>query len=112
MPKVPVSAYAIYDDAGNSVKAEQTAAIASAAATTIVKGAAGRLVNVVITTAGTSTDNATIYDNPSAGSGKILAVIPGGTTLTGASVPIDLPAANGITVVNVASGPAFTIGYN
>ena len=112
MPKVPVSAYAVYDDAGNSVKAELAAAIAASAGTTIVKAAPGRLVNVVITTAGTSSDNATIYDNASAGSGKILAVIPGGTTLTGAQVVIDLPAANGITVVNVASGPAFTIGYN
>jgi hypothetical protein len=108
----PKSAYAVYDDAGNSVKAELTAAIAAGAATTIVKGAPGRLVNVVITTAGTSTDNATIYDNATAGSGKILAVIPGGTTLTGAQVQIDLPAANGITVVNVSSGPAFTLGYS
>jgi hypothetical protein len=112
MSRAPASAYAVLDLAGNSVKAEQTLAIASSAATTIVKGAPGRLVNVVITTAGSSSDNATIYDNATAGSGKILAVIPGGTTLTGAQVQIDLPAANGITVVNVASGPAFTIGYS
>jgi len=108
----PKSAYAIYDDAGNSVKAENRTAIAAGAATVIVKGAPGRLVNVVITTAGTSSDNATIYDNATAGSGTILAVIPGGTTLTGAQVQIDLPALNGITVVNVASGPAFTVGYS
>ena len=112
MPFSPKSAYAIYDDAGNSVKAESTAAIATGVATTIVKGAPGRLVNVVITTAGTGSDNATIYDNASAASGKILAVIPGGTTLTGAQVAIDLPAANGITVVNVSGGPAFTLGYS
>ncbi len=112
MPYSPKSAYAVYDDAGNSVKAELTKAIAAGAGTTVVKGASGRLVNVVITTAGTSSDNATIYDNASAGSGTILAVIPGGTTLTGAQVAIDLPAANGITVVNVGSGPAFTLGYS
>jgi hypothetical protein len=111
MPFSPKSAYAVYDDAGNSVKAEQTAAIAAGAATTVVKSVPGRLVNVVITTAGTSTDNATIYNN-TAGSGAILAVIPGGTTLTGAQIQIDLPATVGITVVNVASGPAFTIGYS
>ena len=108
----PKTGYTVYDDAGNSVKAEQTAAVAAGAGTTIVKGQAGRLVNVVITTAGTSSDNATIYDNATAASGKILAVIPGGTTLTGASVSIDLPAANGITVVNVSGGPAFTLGYS
>jgi len=112
MPYSPKSAYAIYDDAGNSVKAELTAAIATGAATTVVKGASGRLVNAVITSAGSGTDNATIYDNASAGSGKILAVIPGGTTLTGAQIAIDMPAANGITVVNVGSGPAFTLGYS
>jgi hypothetical protein len=107
----PVSAYTIYDDAGNSVKAELTKAIATGVATTVVKSASGRLVNVVITTAGTGTDNATIYDN-TAGSGAILAVIPGGTTLTGGQVAIDLPCANGITVVNVSGGPAFTLGYS
>ena len=112
MPFSPKSAYAVYADAGNSVKAEATANVLTGAATTIVKGQSGRLVNVVITTAGTSSDNATIYDNATAASGKILAVIPGGTTLTGAAVSIDLPAANGITVVNVASGPAFTVGYS
>jgi hypothetical protein len=108
----PVSAYTVYDDAGNSVKAELTKAIATGAATTVVKGGSGRLVNVVITTAGTSSDNLTIYDNASAGSGAILAVIPGGTTLTGAQVAIDLPCVNGITVVNVSGGPAVTIGYS
>src|SRR5450755_1822279 len=107
----PVSAYTVFDDAGNSVKAELTKAIATGVATTVVKGGSGRLVNVVITTAGTSSDNATIYDN-TAGSGAILAVIPGGTTLTGAQVPIDLPCANGITVVNVSGGPAVPIGYS
>jgi hypothetical protein len=106
-----MSWYAIYDDAGNSVKAELTKAIAAGAGTTVVKGASGRLVNAVITAAGTSSDNATIYDN-TAGSGAILAVIPGGTTLTGAQVAIDLPAANGITVVNVSGGPGFTLGYS
>jgi hypothetical protein len=110
MPRIPVTAYAVYDDAGNSVKAERTAAIASAAATTVVKSAAGRVISATITTAGSSSDNATIYDN-TAGSGTILAVIAGGGTV-GAQQAIDLPAAVGITVVNVASGPAFTLGYS
>jgi hypothetical protein len=112
MSRAPVTAQATYDDAGYPTEAQFTAAIATGAATTVVKAAPGRLLRAIITTAGTSSDNATIYDNASAGSGTILAVIPGGTTLTGAAVVIDLPAANGITVVNVASGPAFTLGYS
>ena len=103
-----MSWYAIFDDAGNSVKAEKTAAIAAGAGTTTVKNAPGRVVNALITTAGTGGDNATVTDGPS---GTVLAVILGSAAV-GAQVPINLPAAVGITVVKVASGPAFTIGYN
>jgi len=110
MPFSPKSAYSIYDDAGNSVKAEKTAAIAAGAGTTVVKAAPGRVVNALVTTAGTSTDNATVYDN-TAGSGTILAVILGGTAV-GTQITIDMPAGTGITVVNVASGPAFTLGFS
>ncbi len=35
-----------------------------------------------------------------------------GTAAVGTQVTIDLPAAIGIVAVNVASGPAVTIGYN
>lgn len=108
MPRSPVSAYAIYDDAGNSVKAEKTAAIAAGAGTTTVKGAPGRVVNAVVTAAGTATDNATITDGAS---GTTLAIILGGTAV-GTQITIDMPAAAGIVVVNVASGPGFTLGYS
>jgi hypothetical protein len=110
MPFSPVSYISNVDQAGNSTKAERTAPIASAAATTVVKNAPGRVINATITTAGSGGDNATIYDN-NAGSGTILAVIAGGGTV-GAQQSIDLPAGIGITVVNVGSGPAFTLGYN
>lgn len=104
----PVNANANYDDAGNSTKAEKTAAVASAAGTTVVKNAPGRVISALVTTAGTASDNATITDGPS---GTVLAVILGGTAV-GTQIPIDLPAAVSIVVVNVASGPAFTVGYN
>ena len=110
MPFSPVSYIANVDADGNSIKAEKTAAIPVTAATTVVKAAPGRLVNAVVTTAGTSSDNATIYDN-TAGSGTILAIILGGTAV-GTQITIDMPAANGITVVNVSGGPAFTLGYS
>lgn len=100
-----------YDDAGFPQVAAFTEPIAAAAATITVKDSPGRLCNVVVTTAGTSSDNLTIYDNASAGSGTVLAVIPGGGTV-GAVYNINLPAVNGITAVNVASGPAVTVGYS
>jgi hypothetical protein len=103
-----MSWYSIFDDHGNSVKAELTAAIASAGATTTVKNAPGRVISALVTTAGTGGDNAQILDGPS---GTVLAVILGSAAV-GAQVTIDLPAAVGIVVVNVASGPAFTLGYN
>jgi hypothetical protein len=108
MPKAPVSASSSYDDAGNPMQAEKTAAIASAAGTTVVKNAPGRVINAVVTTAGTAADNATITDGTN---GTILAVILGGTAV-GTQITIQMPAANSIVVTNVAGGPAFTLGYN
>jgi hypothetical protein len=111
MSRAPVNAQASYDDAGNSVKAEKTAAIASGASTTCLKPAPGRVVNILVTAVGTGGDNATIHDDTGAGTGTVLAVILGAAT-AGTQITVDLPAASGITVVNVASGPAFTVGYN
>ena len=110
MPFSPVSYISNVDGAGNSVKAEKTAAIAgNAASTTVVKAAPGRLINALVTVAGTSTAT-TIYDN-TAGSGTILALIPANTAV-GTQITIDMPAANGITVVQGASSVGFTLGYN
>lgn len=109
MPKS--SAITLWDDRGHGVLASGTSAIAAGAGTTVVKASPGRLIKAVITTAGTSTDNITIYDNASAGSGTVLGVIAGGGTV-GTMVTFDLPALNGITAVNVASGPAVTIGFS
>ena len=100
-----------YDDEGFPVNAIFTTPIAAGSSTTVVKQSPGRVAAVIVTTSGTSSDNATIYDNASAASGTILAVIPGGQTV-GTRYSVDMPAQNGITVVNVASGPAFTVGYS
>ncbi len=101
----------LYDDNGYPEAAAFTAPVAAGAGTTVIKESAGRLCRAVVTTAGTASDNAIIYDNPSAGSGTVLAVIPGGGEV-GAIIVLDLPAENGVTAVNVASGPAFTVGYS
>lgn len=111
MPFAPVNYQTSVDALGNPLNAVTSAAIPVTAGTTVVKAAPGRVISATITTAGTSTDNATIYDNSTTGSGTILAVIAGGGTV-GNRIVIDAPALNGITVVNVASGPAFTLGFS
>jgi hypothetical protein len=111
MPFAPVTYQTSIDALGNPLNATNSAAIAAGASTTTIKAAPGRVIAATVTAAGTSTDNITIYDNASAGSGTILAVIAGGGTI-GTRFVIDAPALNGITVVNVASGPAVTIGYS
>jgi hypothetical protein len=104
----PVTWFAQLDDHGNSIYAEASYAIAAGAGTYTVKNAPGRVVNALVTTAGTGGDNATITDGAS---GTVLAVILGSAAV-GTQITIQMPAANSIVVVNVASGPAFTLGYN
>lgn len=110
MAFAPVTYQAQVDINGNPVEATGVSAIAAGASTTTLKSGPGRVARVVVTGAGTSTDNATIYDN-TAGSGTVIATILGGTAV-GTSFSFDAPVVNGITVVNVASGPAFTITYS
>lgn len=87
-----------------------TVAIAASAGTTVIKASPGRVCRAVVTTAGTSTDNITIYDSATTGTGTVLGVIPGGGTV-GTAYDLQMPAAIGIVAVNVASGPAATISY-
>lgn len=87
-----------------------TAAVPTGAANTVVKAAAGRLCRVLVTAAGTGAGSVLIYDNATTNSGTVIGVIPA-TVAVGTYYTFDLPAANGITVANVASGPALTVGY-
>jgi hypothetical protein len=99
-----------YDDAGFPLNAAFTTPIPAGAGTTTAKRAPGRLVTALVTAAGGgSTDNALIYDN-TVGSGTVIGAVSGSAP-AGTVVPFNMPAANGITVVNVASGPAFTLGW-
>lgn len=110
MAFAPVTYQATVDTLGNPVSPTNAIGIAAGASTTIVKATPGRVASVVVTAAGTGGDNATIYDN-TAGSGLILGIIAGGTT-AGTILNFNVPAAIGITVVNVGSGPGFTISYS
>jgi len=66
----------------------------SLSATGAVKAAPGRLASILVTTA-LSAAAVTIYDNPSAASGTVLAVIPASSAI-GTRIVVDLPAFSGI----------------
>jgi hypothetical protein len=82
--------------------------VASGASTRTIKTGKGRLCRISITAAGTA--SFTVFDN-TAGSGAVLFTSPASTAV-GTVFDINLPAETGITVVNVASGPAFAVSFN
>lgn len=89
---------------------KSTASVPSGAANTVVKASAGRLCRIMITTLGTGTGNVAIYDNATTNSGTIIGQFVN-TLAVNTVQEFQMPAANGITVANVASGPVFTVSY-
>jgi hypothetical protein len=87
-----------------------TATVAAGAGNTVVSANGGRLCRVLVTTAGTGAGNVPIYDNATTNSGTIIGQIPA-TIAVNTYYTFDMPAANGITVANVANGPALTVSY-
>ncbi len=98
-----------------TIGGSRTATIAAATSgPTVIKNAAGRLENVVITTAGTN-GTETFYDNASACSGTVLGTVQGTTAvavnLIGTILKFDMPAANGITACGGTGSAAVTASY-
>lgn len=87
-----------------------TSSVASGAANTVVKASAGRLCRILVTTAGSGSGNVLVYDNASTNSGTVIGIVPA-TIAIGTFYNFEMPAANGITVQNVASGPVLTVSY-
>lgn len=85
-----------------------TAAIASGVVTTTIKSGIGRLCRISITAAGTA--SFTVFDSLT-GTGTALYVSPA-TNAVGTVIDIQMPAQIGITVVNQASGAAFTVSFD
>lgn len=82
----------------------------NATGNTAVKASKGRLVGVTIGAAGTGTATITIYDNASAASGTVIAVID--ATKVGSYV-YNVDVANGIYVVSAGTTSAdFTVIYS
>lgn len=82
--------------------------IPTGASTTILKRGPGRVCRIVITAPGTA--GFTVFDN-TAGSGSVIYASPA-TTSAGQVIDLLFPTQTGITVTNVASGPAFGISFN
>jgi hypothetical protein len=92
-----------------------TAIAAATTGPTIVKASAGRLAHVTITAAGT-TGNVTIYNNATACSGAILAVIPGTSNAAtngqlGTDFDFQKYASNGIAVCGAAASAGISVTY-
>jgi hypothetical protein len=88
------------------------AATAIAAGVVVIKAAPGRLCKILVTTATTASQAITIYDNATAGSGTIVAVIPG-SSVAGLVVEFQMPCNNGISIAQNASlaAGAITISW-
>lgn len=98
-----------YDDAGIPANAAKTTAV-TLGSTVVIKGAPGRLLKAAVTTA-TASAAVTFYDNASSGSGIPLLVIPAATA-AGTVYDVNLPAANGITVVSAGATGNVTVAWS
>jgi hypothetical protein len=98
-----------YDDEGFPVNAIFATPITLGQLNT-VKTSAGRLVRIIVTTV-TASAVVTVYDNASAASGTILAVVPIAAAV-GTIYAIDMPALSGITVQSTGATGAVTVGYS
>jgi len=111
-PQGPQQIVTLYDDQGYPVHAASVANWTAAASGTVIKSGPGRLVKLVVLTAfsGASTV-VTVYDNATgAASGTPLfaVAVAGAANAGGQVLNLDLPAANGISIVG--SGGAFGAG--
>lgn len=93
-----------------------TAMIAAASTSpTVLRIGPGRLARTLITAVGT-TGNVTLYDNPSACSGAILAVVPGASNAStvgqlGYVADDEVRFLNGLTVCGSTGSPAITLSW-
>jgi hypothetical protein len=88
-----------------------TASVPTGAGNTVVSARPGCLLRVLVTTAGAGAGNVLIYDNATTNSGTVIGIVPS-TIAIGTFYTFVMPAANGITVANVASGPVLTVSYD
>lgn len=98
-----------YDDNGIPSNSAKTFPV-TLGGSQVVKTGPGRVLRVSVTTA-TASAATTIYDNAAgAASGTPLLTIPSGTA-AGTIYDVQLPAANGISVVSTSATGNITVGY-
>jgi hypothetical protein len=90
---------------------DQTVSVPTGAANTVVKARAGRLRNVLVTTAGTGAGQVNFYDNATTNSGTIVGAIPA-TVSIGTWYTFQMPVGAGIVCANVANGPVLTVSFD
>lgn len=104
----------------NLNRAQLTGTVAAGAGTTVIATGPGTILQVVITTAGTAGTDTLIYDNATTNSGNVIGRIPGTCPVgavfnfgSAASGPDNIGSdySLGLTFVQIASGPAFTVYY-
>lgn len=91
--------------------ATNNASVPTGAGNTVLKGAAGVIATVVVTTTGAGAGNVQIFDNATTNSGTVLFAFPANAA-AGTSYLVFGYAKNGMTAQNVASGPVFTVHFN
>jgi hypothetical protein len=94
-----------------NLRATNTTSVPAGAANTVVTANAGRLLQVLVTTAGTGSGGVLFYDNATTNSGTVVGYIPA-TIAVGTLYTFDMPCLNGITAVNVVSGPVLTVAWH
>ncbi len=98
-----------YDDAGVPAAAVKTTPL-TLGGTQVIKGAAGRLMKVVVTTV-TASATLTFYDNASAASGTALLVVPAAAA-AGTVYDVNLPAVNGVYASSSGATGAVTVAWS
>ena len=87
-----------------------SAAVAAGTATdTVIKGSAGRLCKVLVTSLGTNA--LSVYDNNSVGSGLIVGQLPASAPV-GSIYSFQIPSVSGITVGGNPANPGVTLSYD
>jgi hypothetical protein len=99
-------------------KSTTSVQIPAGASTKTILVSPGRLGQIAVTATGTASGLVEIFDgiattvgDVTTVSGNILAVIPANAT-AGTLFTFDMPCAFGLTVVNIADGPAFSVAWH
>lgn len=85
-----------------------TTSVPANASNVVVKGSAGRLCNILVTTTGVTA--MVVYDNATTNSGTIIGQLPASAAV-GSIYQFNMPAANGITIAGSATNPAVTVSW-